>query len=150
MIQTIIQYLVLFKWLRNYQRCGCALFFSNKIQNSELKRKNEQLATNMLVVRRVSTAAVAVVPKMLVVPTRTIVTARNFSNVSNVISPKSEYSGRSEVLVEHEITVKKDVLSRVQHDVAPGAEDAPWTPKSQIGKTPMVSLCNLMKVIDGN
>ena len=97
----------------------------------------------MLVVRRVSTAAVAAVPKMVAVPTRAILTARNFSNVSNVISPKSEYSGRSEVLVQHEITVKKDVLSRVQHDVAPGTEDAPWTPKSEIGKTPMASFCIL-------
>ena len=77
---------------------------------------------------------------MVVVPTRAIVSGRNFSNVSNVISPQSEYSGRSEVVIEHESTVKKDVLSRVQHDVAPGTEDAPWTPKSKIGKTPMVKL----------
>ncbi len=99
-----------------------------------------------MLVRR---AAVGVVPRMAVVHTRAIVSKRNFSSVSNVISPKSEYSGRSEVLVQHEITVKKDVLSQVQHDVAPGAEDAPWTPKSQIGKTPMVRLrlvCHTNKI----
>ncbi len=94
-------------------------------------------------VRRVPAMAVAVIPRMVVGPTRAIVSVRNFSNVSNVISPKSEYSGRSEVVIEHEITVKKDVPSRVQHDVAPGAEDAPWTPKSQIGKTPMVKILDL-------
>jgi hypothetical protein len=96
------------------------------------------------VVRRLPTVAAAVIPRMVVVPTRAFVSVRNFSNISNVISPKSEYSGRSEIVIEHEITVKKDVLSQVQHDVVPGAEDAPWTPKSEIGKTPMVRL-NIMK-----
>ena len=59
---------------------------------------------------------------------------------AGVITPKSEYSGRKEVEVEHELTVKKDPPSQIQHNVPPGAQDAPWTPKSQIGKTPMVMI----------
>jgi hypothetical protein len=57
---------------------------------------------------------------------------------AGVISPKSEYSGRKEVSIEHKITVQKEAPSSVQHDVPPGDQDAPWTPKSEIGKTPMV------------
>ena len=94
---------------------------------------------------RSSKLVVSVVPRVLG-NGRVAVSSRNFSNKSSsapkseVITPKSEFSGRTEFVIEHEPTVKKEALSRVKHNVTPGTEDAPWTPKSFIGKTPMESI----------
>ncbi|EKX36513.1 hypothetical protein GUITHDRAFT_165716 [Guillardia theta CCMP2712] len=72
------------------------------------------------------------------IPSTRIACKRFSSSTGNTITPKDEYSGRSAYEIgnkaKERVHPSASPLHRVHEPV--GEEDAPWTPKSFIGKTP--------------